>query len=81
MPQNGLLRQLAHPYVVGQRLPDVMLMEKSYEKYRALRQRLSARMTFFDDVRTLMRYLEFASWDSLISDFLPRQTRGSASFD
>lgn len=45
------------------------VMALTSEQYRQLRQRLSARITFFDDVRTLMRYLTFASWDSLL-DFM-----------
>ena len=45
------------------------VMDLTSEKYRQLRQELGARMTFFDDVRTLMRYLPFASWENLL-DFM-----------
>jgi hypothetical protein len=44
-------------------------LDLTSEKYRQLRQRLGARMTFFDDIRTLMRYQRFASWESLL-DFM-----------
>ncbi len=45
------------------------VMDLTSEKYRQLRQELGARMTFFDDVRTLLRYLPFMSWDDLL-DFM-----------
>ena len=45
------------------------VLDLTSEKYRQLRQRLGARMTFFDDIRTLMRYQRFASWESLL-DFM-----------
>jgi hypothetical protein len=45
------------------------VMDLTSEKYRQLRQELGARMTFFDDVRTLMRYCQFASWEGLL-DFM-----------
>jgi hypothetical protein len=47
------------------------VMDLTSEKYRQLRQELGARMTFFDDLRTLMRYYQFASWDDLL-DFMLR---------
>jgi hypothetical protein len=45
------------------------VMDLTSEKYRQLRQELGARMTFFDDIRTRMRYLPFVSWDALL-DFM-----------
>ena len=39
------------------------------EKYLLLRRTLSARKTFFNDIRALMRYILFESWDHLI-DFM-----------
>lgn len=41
-------------------------------KYQRLRQELGARRTFFDDLRTLTRYLFFQSWDHLL-DFMVTQ--------
>ena len=35
--------------------------------YRRIRQALARRTTFFDDIRTLTRYLYFDSWSSLIT--------------
>jgi len=45
------------------------IMDLTSEKYRQLRQELGTRMTFFDDVRTLLRYLQFANWEDLL-DFM-----------
>lgn len=45
------------------------VMDLTSEKYRQLRQELGARMAFFDDFRTLTRYLRFTSWDNLL-DFM-----------
>ena len=45
------------------------VMDLTREKYRQLRQELGARMTFLDDLRTLMRYCQFASWENLL-DFM-----------
>jgi len=39
------------------------------ERYRLVRANLPTRMTFFDDLRTLTRYLLFPSWDALM-DFM-----------
>jgi len=39
------------------------------EKYLLLRKTLSARKTFFNDIRALMRYILFKNWDHLI-DFM-----------
>ena len=41
-------------------------------KYQRLRQELGARRTFFDDLRTLTRYLFFPSWEHLL-DFMVTQ--------
>jgi len=41
-------------------------------KYQLLRRALGARQTFFNDVRTLMRYLVFENWDHLL-DFMIQQ--------
>jgi len=41
-------------------------------KYQLLRTALGARQTFFNDVRTLMRYLVFENWDHLL-DFMIQQ--------
>jgi hypothetical protein len=41
-------------------------------KDQLLRQELGARRTFFDDLRTLTRYLFFPSWDHLL-DFMLSQ--------
>jgi hypothetical protein len=35
-------------------------------RYRAIRETLGARRTFFDDIRALMRYQLFASWEALL---------------
>lgn len=45
------------------------VMDLTSEKYRRLRQELGARMAFFDDLRTLLRYGQFASWENLL-DFM-----------
>jgi hypothetical protein len=37
------------------------------EKYRILREKLSARKTFFNDIRSLTKYICFDSWDHLMS--------------
>ncbi len=40
------------------------------DKYRLVRQTLSARQTFFDDIRALTRYLCFESWDDLLTTMI-----------
>jgi len=50
----------------GSRLSDKLLVD---EKYLLLRKTLSARKTFFNDIRALMRYILFKNWDHLI-DFM-----------
>ena len=41
------------------------------QDYRLVRQDLPTRQTFFDDVRALMRYMCFPSWQALM-DFMMR---------
>ena len=43
----------------------------SDEKYALLRRVLARRQTFFEDIRALMRYMVFDSWDQLM-DFMIR---------
>ncbi len=43
------------------------VLELVDDKYRLLRQTLSSRQTFFDDIRALTRYLCFESWDHLLT--------------
>ncbi len=45
------------------------VLELVDEKYQLLREELSARKTFFNDVRALLRYLLFESWEHLL-DFM-----------
>jgi hypothetical protein len=40
------------------------------ERYRALRQRLPSRRTFFENLRALLLYLTFESWDHLMEFML-----------
>jgi hypothetical protein len=37
------------------------------EQYRAIRQALGTRRTFFQDLEALLRYFPFESWDALFS--------------
>ncbi len=37
------------------------------QKYRAIRQALGTRRTFFQDLETLLRYFPFESWDAVLS--------------
>jgi hypothetical protein len=46
--------------------------------YQRVRAELGARTTFFDDIRTLTRYLLFDSWDHLLA-FMAQQLELSAS--
>jgi hypothetical protein len=48
------------------------VLELVDEKYQLLREALSARKTFFNDIRALMRYLLFDSWEHLL-DFMIEQ--------
>ena len=41
------------------------------EDYQRIRSELPTRQTFFDDIRALLRYMHFASWESLL-DFMMR---------
>lgn len=49
-------------------------------KYRLLRQALGPRRTFFNDIKTLTRYLYFQSWQHLL-DFMIEQLELSPTFD
>lgn len=48
------------------------VLELVDDKYRLLRQELAARQTFFNDIRTLTRYLCFDGWQHLL-DFMIEQ--------
>jgi hypothetical protein len=48
------------------------VLHLSCAQYQAIRQKLGARRTFFNDLRTLTRYLYFSSWDELLL-FMCRQ--------
>jgi hypothetical protein len=39
------------------------------EQYRAIRQKLGPRRTFFQDLEALLRYFEFSTWDQVF-DFM-----------
>tara|TARA_A100001391_G_C5069226_1_gene277895 strand:+ start:450 stop:1787 length:1338 start_codon:yes stop_codon:yes gene_type:complete len=43
------------------------VLEISDERYRAIREALPRRTTFFDDLRALTRYLYFESWGALLA--------------
>ncbi len=49
-------------------------------KYRLLRRELGARRTFFNDIKTLTRYLYFDSWQHLL-DFMIKQLELSPDLD
>lgn len=49
-------------------------------KYRLLRQALGPRRTFFNDIKTLTRYLYFDSWQHLL-DFMIKQLELEPVFD
>ena len=42
------------------------ILDETNDIYAAIREELSARKTFFNDIRALTRYLYFDSWDSLL---------------
>jgi hypothetical protein len=46
------------------------VLEWSDERYALLRHVLARRQTFFDDIRTLTRYMVFESWDHLMAFML-----------
>ncbi len=46
------------------------VLELVDDKYCLVRQTLSSRQTFFDDIRALTRYLCFESWDDLLTTML-----------
>jgi hypothetical protein len=43
------------------------VLQLSSSRYRAIREALGARRTFFNDLRALTRYLHFEDWDTFIS--------------
>ena len=43
------------------------VLQLTDSRYQLLRANLGSRMTFFNDIRALTRYLLFDSWDSLLS--------------
>jgi hypothetical protein len=43
------------------------LLERLDQKYELLRSHLPTRKTFFNDLRALIRYLYFESWDHLLT--------------
>jgi hypothetical protein len=45
------------------------LLEITDESYRLLRAKIGARRTFFDHIRTLITYLDFANWSHFM-DFM-----------
>ena len=42
------------------------VLEMADQKYKLIRDNLPTRMTFFDDIRALTRYLYFPTWESLL---------------
>ena len=46
------------------------LLELFDDKYQLLRRHLPSRKTFFDDLRALTRYIDFDSWEHLLSFML-----------
>jgi len=42
------------------------VLEMVDQKYKLIRDELPTRMTFFDDIRALTRYLYFPNWESLL---------------
>ncbi len=46
------------------------VLELVDDKYRLVRQTLSSRQTFFDDIRALTRYFCFESWQDLLTTML-----------
>jgi hypothetical protein len=48
------------------------VLEMVDDKYQLVREALAARRTFFNDIRALLRYLLFNSWDHLLT-FMIRQ--------
>jgi len=56
------------------------VLELVDEKYQLLREELSARRTFFNDLRALLRYLLFESWEHLL-DFMIEQLEVVVPYD
>lgn len=48
------------------------VLDRFDQQYRQLREHLSVRTTFFDDLRALTRYICFASWESML-EFMRQQ--------
>jgi len=48
------------------------VLELADEKYQLLREALATRKTFFNDIRALMRYLFFDSWEHLLDFMIER---------
>ena len=46
------------------------VLEYCDSQYRLLRSKLPSRKTFFDDIRTLTRYLYFESWGQMLEFML-----------
>ena len=42
------------------------VLEMVDPRYKFIRDELPTRMTFFDDIRALTRYLYFQNWESLL---------------
>jgi hypothetical protein len=55
-PSISLLAHLTHTFL-------------SYcdEAYRLIRAKLPSRKTFFEHIRALMHYIDFASWDAMMN--------------
>ena len=56
------------------------VLELVDKNYQILREELSARQTFFNDIRALLRYLLFDSWQQLL-DFMIEQLEVVVPFD
>ncbi len=56
------------------------ILDRVDRKYRLVRQALGPRRTFFDDIKTLTRYLCFDSWNQLL-DFMITQLQLDLLFD
>jgi hypothetical protein len=54
------------------------VLDLLHEKYQILRAALATRKTFFDDIRALLRYLLFKSWDDLLDFMLQQLELGSS---
>ncbi len=43
------------------------VLDRVDDQYRAIRQKLGTRRTFFQDLETLLRYIEFTTWDQVLA--------------